>query len=1192
MRNLFRNTVLILGILLLSVYLIVPPAEKLRRGKDLAGGVSLTYQVELKPTDPAGTMQQVIDLLKRRLDPDGLLEISIVQQGSNRLEVTMPLPSDRVKQLRKEFDDAIAALSEGALTVEQFNRMMRSAPEQRAADIARVAGQDKERLDLLNQAAAASDAAREADRAYRAQLPALRERLSAAEAALTAARTGGATPEALAAAQKAVDDAQAAILDGAKTVAAADTAFDKLRTQTLATAINAADVRRAFELSDRSRRVPGDKPGQPPVDLPSPRSVALERLKANHPGAAERLDAVLAKFQQYQKERSTLDDPADLKRLLRGAGILEFRIAAGLGEVADEARLREELRRGGPKASRSVEARWFKLNKLDGWYDTAGEARALNENPAAYFAQQRNLVADTFDGEIYLLLFDTPEARLTQAEGGWKVAAARPSIDDLGRPCIAFTMDELGADRMGTLTSRNKGRPLTVLLDDQVYTVATIQSRIGRSGQITGTFSNEEISYVVRTLAAGSLAARLSPDPISENTIGPELGADNLNRGLTAGVVSFVLVSGFMIVYYFSGGWIAVFALLINALLILALMALNKAAFSLPGIAGVILTFGMAVDANVLIYERMREEILRGADLRTAVRLAYAKALSAIVDGNVTNLIVCVVLAFTGTPEIRGFAITMSIGVVTTLFCQLFVTRVIYTFLVEKVRWTKVSMLPLAIPALNRFLLPNINWLQFKTVFIVFSSAVSLIGIGAVIYRGQELLDNEFRGGTRVTVQFRTDEATGRPITKSRAQVQEQLEKTTAELAKDPAKALLRTPMSVIIVNPEPGNVSSRFVIKTTLTDTAMLSDAISTAFKSDLDVQEALTFDGSTAGADLRQIPVRPITVANLGEVIDRPEITADVTDFLGGAAIVLNNIKGGDQAPTLASLETRLRQMRDDPQFREQLGRPHRFVVIDGDERAVRSAVLLVSDPGVSFLTDQARWTAEVKLPEWKLTTEALARASTLAGVESFSASIARAFAAQAIVAVILSGILIIIYVWVRFAAFRYSLAAMLSTLHDCIVAVGMIALAGVFVKYFPGPAAAIGLLDFKIDLNVVAAVLTILGYSLNDSIVIMDRIRENRGKLTYASAAVINRSVNETISRTIITGGSTIIATTVLYIYGGEAIRAFAFCFLVGVLVGTYSSVAIAAPLVWSRKSDPTSGGVAPTAPTEGGPAPQPA
>ena len=219
-------------------------------------------------------------------------------------------------------------------------------------------------------------------------------------------------------------------------------------------------------------------------------------------------------------------------------------------------------------------------------------------------------------------------------------------------------------------------------------------------------------------------------------------------------------------------------------------------------------------------------------------------------------------------------------------------------------------------------------------------------------------------------------------------------------------------------------------------------------------------------------------------------------------------------------------------------------------------------------------------------------VARASTLAGVESFSASIARAFAAQAIVAVILSGLLIIIYVWVRFAAFRYSMAAMLSTLHDCIVAVGMIALAGVIVKYFPGPAAAIGLMDFKIDLNVVAAVLTILGYSLNDSIVIMDRIRENRGKLTYASAAVINRSVNETISRTIITGGSTIIATTVLYIYGGEAIRAFAFCFLVGVLVGTYSSVAIAAPLVWSRKSDPTSGGVAPTAPTEGGPAPQPA
>src|SRR5256885_1424023 len=208
-----------------------------------------------------------------------------------------------------------------------------------------------------------------------------------------------------------------------------------------------------------------------------------------------------------------------------------------------------------------------------------------------------------------------------------------------GTPEISLEVNQRGGQLLGELAGRDVRDQMAVLLDDQVYTAPNLLSKISKSGQITGTFTDAEIRYIVRVLGAGSLQAKLSPEPISEMRLAPELGADNLRAGLRAGVISLIAISGFMIVYYFGSGVIAVVALLCNALLILGIMALANAAFTMPGIAGVILTFGMAVDANVLIYERMREEIQRGADARTAVRLGYDKAMASIVDGNVANLL-------------------------------------------------------------------------------------------------------------------------------------------------------------------------------------------------------------------------------------------------------------------------------------------------------------------------------------------------------------------------------------------------------------------------------------------------------------------------------------------------------------------------------------------------------------------------
>src|SRR5690606_32863289 len=193
--------------------------------------------------------------------------------------------------------------------------------------------------------------------------------------------------------------------------------------------------------------------------------------------------------------------------------------------------------------------------------------------------------------------------------------------------------------------------------------------------------------------------------------------------------------------------------------------------------------------------------------------------------------------------------------------------------------------------------------------------------------------------------------------------------------------------------------------------------------------------------------------------------------------------------------------------------------------------------------------------------------------ASVDNFSPAIASTFRAQAIVAVVMSFMLITIYIWVRFGSMRYSLAALVTLMHDVMVVLGLIALAEILYDHSATAAIAqkLGIKPFKIDLNLIAALLTIIGYSLNDTIIIMDRIRENRGKLDYASADVINRSINQTISRTAITSGTTLVAVAIMYGFGGEGIRAFSYAMLLGIVAGTFSSIGVAAPMVWSKRGD---------------------
>jgi SecD/SecF fusion protein len=1191
MRHLIRNTFLCVGLLILAVWAIVPPADKLRLGKDLAGGTSMVYQVNIRPTDPSDTMARVVELLKNRIDPNGVMEVSIVPQGQNRLEISMPLPSPRVKELRAAFEAELAKLAQGAVSPERFAQVMAMPAEQRSAEITALAAGDADRLAKITAAVQKYDAAVKARADFTAARPALDKAIDEFAKALADARSRNDAEDTIKSIESSLNAAQDALFAAAAAPAQAERDFESARDAAIATAVSVPEIRRALELPAKDRLI-GRKEDPNHQVIPSPRSRSLERLKQRHPGAVEGLTRVVAAFDTYQASRQTLDDPSDLVRLLRGSGVLTFRITVNPGEIPDEARVRDELRRQGPRASRASDVRWYRINKIDSWFDSNEQLRALLDNPAAYFAG-RGYVVEEFDGQYYMLAWDVKGKRLTSAEGNWRLESSRPTSDELGRPAIAFQMDTLGAGKMGELTETNTGRQMAVILDDEVYTAPRINSRITRSGQITGDFSREEISYVVRVLSAGSLAAKLSPEPIGVNTVGPDLGADNLRRGLVTGAAAFIMVAVFMVIYYFNCGVIAIIALLANALLLVAAMALNRAAFTLPGIAGVVLTFGMAVDANVLIYERMREELRNGADGKTAVRLGYAKALSAIVDGNVTNLITCVVLGLVGTQEIRGFAITMSIGTLTTLFAQLFITRLIFAWLVDKLGKKSFTMLPLAVPAVQRALTFNIDWMKGRFFFVGISVALTFGSFFILWYRGSDALDNQFLGGTKVTIRL-MDGPDGQPLTMKRSEVEQRVEAIAdaAKTATDPQQQTLTRlkPVQIAVINPQPDGVtSSVFEIKTVLTNGELVQAALSQAFKDKMETQPALRFRGQET-TDANALPVFPIVSANLGDAINRPGLRLAVPDFVGGAAILIEDIQ---PRPSLRQLEDRLNRIRQQPDYNDTVGRPHRFVILDGNADEVASAVLLVHDDAYSYLADPDSWAAMLKLPEWRMTVAMLTQASSLASVESFSPAIAQTFIAQALIAVILSTLGIIIYIWVRFASFRYAAAATATSVHDSLVATGAIAACALFYAASPVLASNLGIMPFKIDLNVIASVLTILGYSNNDTIIVMDRIREKKGKLPYATKKIINASINETISRTVITGGTVLGSSLVLYIFGGEAIRAFAFAFVVGVIVGTYSSIAVAAPIIWKHtefdepgRDDPTpqqlAKGLAPTQP----------
>ena len=572
---------------------------------------------------------------------------------------------------------------------------------------------------------------------------------------------------------------------------------------------------------------------------------------------------------------------------------------------------------------------------------------------------------------------------------GEELVDAQPDFDQNGRPAVSFRFNPTGARKFGTYTAENIGSPFAIVLDGEVISAPVIQGHIpGGSGIITGSFTVEESTNLAVLLRAGALPAELTF--LEERTVGPELGADSIEAGKIACIVAFALVLGFMFLSYGTFGIFANIALIINVGLIFGLLSMIGATLTLPGIAGIVLTIGMAVDANVLVFERIREEIKSAKGPARAIELGYEKALSAITDANITTFLTAVILYAMGSGPVRGFAITLGLGIITSVFTAIFVTRLIVVIWYERRRPKTV----LEGRALR--LVPKETKLDFFSKWkMSIGASVILIVVALGSFGAQGLnYGIDFKGGTTIRTQ------------------------STQEIDIGQYRELIQ-PMDL-------GDVSITEVFDPTWPEdknVAMIR----------IEAQEG------------------------------QEAVTADVT-------------------------------------------------------RQVEAALQQVI-PDLTFTS-----------------------------VDSVGPKVSTELVQTAALAVILAIAAVLIYIWLRFE-WQFAVGAVAALVHDVVLTIGVFSV-----------------IQIPFDLTIIAALLTIVGYSLNDTVVVFDRVRENLRKYKKMPLnAVLNLSINETLSRTVMTSVTTLLALIALYVLGGDVIRGFVFAMIWGVVVGTYSSVFVASTVL---------------------------
>lgn len=570
---------------------------------------------------------------------------------------------------------------------------------------------------------------------------------------------------------------------------------------------------------------------------------------------------------------------------------------------------------------------------------------------------------------------------------------ARQDFGQFGKtPEINMTMNGEGAKKWKLLTKENIGKSVAIVLDDYVYSFPTVQGEIsGGNSSITGNFTINEAKDLANILKAGKLPA---PARIVEEAIvGPSLGKEAIRAGLISFILSLVLVLLYMAFWYSHAGWVANLALFANVFFIMGVLASLGAVLTLPGIAGIVLIIGMSVDANVLIYERVREELSNGKGLRLAIEDGYKNAYSSIIDANVTSLLTGIILYVFGTGPIRGFATTLVIGILTSLFAAIFITRLVFMTLLDKNK--NISFASKITE--NAFKGLSIDFVGKRKLYYIISGAVILAGIVSFFTKGFNL-GVDFKGGRSYVVRF--------------------------------------------------DNNISTVDVRSTLTN----------AFG---EAPEVKTFGGDN------QVKV------TTKYMIDDNSEDAD------------NNV----EKALYAGL----------------------------DQMGVKYEVMSSQKVGPTIADD---------------------------------------IKTSAVWAILFSLFVIFLYIVIRFKRWQFGLGALVALFHDVMI---ILSIFSIFYNILP--------FSMEIDQAFIAAILTVIGYSINDTVVVFDRIREYLGMVTNKKEVkeVINDALNSTISRTFNTSITIFVVLLAIFLFGGEVIRGFSFALLVGIVVGTYSSLCIATPVV---------------------------
>ena len=610
--------------------------------------------------------------------------------------------------------------------------------------------------------------------------------------------------------------------------------------------------------------------------------------------------------------------------------------------------------------------------------------------------------------ELYMIKKE-PGKETAPLEGDHVTDAFVTTDPSSGQLAISLKMDSEGAriwGRMTTKAANDNNREIAIVLDSQVVSAPRVINPItSGDSQITGQFTVQEAQDLANILQIGKLPARTQI--IQESVVGPSLGAENISRSLNALLIGFLLVLLFMVFYYGTAGFVSIAVLFLNVVFLLAAVASAGTVLTLPGIAGIVLTIGMAVDANVIIYERIREELRAGKSIAAAVRDGYQNSYSAIIDGNVTTLLTSFVLIVFGLGPIKGFGVILAIGIMTTLFTAVLVSRMIIEWWLAKGRnftvWTGATKNVLA----NL----NVDWMKRRKIFYSISAGIILLGVISIFTRGFDL-GVDFRGGYSVNVEF-----AGQPVA-----------------AED---------------------------IRIALTET-------------------------------LGESPiVKAVNTENTYNI---------VTDYL----------------------------------------------VDDPSDDAPEKVMAKLHEGLASFNAGETL--EEFKNPD-------IVGKTHVTSFSKVGPTVADDLRESAGEAVFFGLLVIFLYILLRFSKWQYSLGAVTATAHDALVVVSVFSLLH-------------GILPFpmEIDQAFIAAILTIIGYSVNDTVIVYDRIREYSGLYPDKEKNdIINAAINSTMSRTLITGLTTLFTVFVLWLFGSGSIKGFAFALVLGVVVGTYSSIFIASPIM---------------------------